>query len=174
MFLLTLCALSEFFMGGLGSMFGVDFVGFILILLRFWIMGLVCSASQKIFDQKNFSSPFLLVRVFLILSLVLTFCSTDYLTFYVFFERSLIPTMILILGWGYQPERLQAGVYILFYTLFASLPLLVSLLVLYNRGGTLVMSMASTVMGVGTLDFIWYFCTVFAFVVKLPIFIVHL
>merc|ERR1712177_57858 len=44
------------------------------------------------------------------------------------FERSLIPTLILILGWGYQPERIQAGVYILFYTLFASLPLLLRIL----------------------------------------------
>lgn len=100
----------------------------------------MCSARQKVFDLKNFSSSFLVVIVFLILRLVLTFSSVDYLTFYIFFERSLIPTIILILGWGYQPERLQAGVYMLFYTLFASLPLLVSLLVLYNKGGTLIMS----------------------------------
>uniref|UniRef100_A0A336MVL7 NADH-ubiquinone oxidoreductase chain 5 n=1 Tax=Culicoides sonorensis TaxID=179676 RepID=A0A336MVL7_CULSO len=39
--------------------------------------------------------------------------------------RSLIPTFFLILGWGYQPERLQAGFYLLFYTLFASLPLFI-------------------------------------------------
>ncbi|KAG7157249.1 NADH-ubiquinone oxidoreductase chain 5-like 11, partial [Homarus americanus] len=41
------------------------------------------------------------------------------------------------LGWGYQPERIQAGVYMLFYTLFASLPLLVSLLRFYRLGGSL-------------------------------------
>jgi len=28
------------------------------------------------------------------------------------------------MGWGYQPERLQAFIYFFFYTLFASLPLL--------------------------------------------------
>lgn len=137
-------------------------------------MGLVCSASQKIFDLKNFSSSFLLVGVFLILSLVLTFSSVDYLTFYIFFERSLIPTIILILGWGYQPERLQAGVYMLFYTLFASLPLLVSLLVLYSKGGTLVIRLVCSRGGTRFLDFVWYFCTMFAFVVKLPMFMVHL
>lgn len=69
--------------------------------------------------------------VFLLLRLVLAFSCVDYLTFYIFFERSLIPTVIIILGWGYQPERLQAGVYMLFYTLFGSLPLLVSLIVFY-------------------------------------------
>lgn len=43
--------------------------------------------------------------------------------FYFFFEASLIPTLFLILGWGYQPERLQAGVYIIIYTVSASMPL---------------------------------------------------
>jgi NADH-ubiquinone oxidoreductase chain 4 len=40
----------------------------------------------------------------------------------------LIPTLFLILGWGYQPERVQAGISLLFYTLLASLPLLVGIL----------------------------------------------
>lgn len=34
-FLLSFYGLREFFLGGLGSMLGVDFVGYILILLRF-------------------------------------------------------------------------------------------------------------------------------------------
>ena len=34
-FLLMFCGLSEFFMGRIGSVFGVDFVGYILILLSF-------------------------------------------------------------------------------------------------------------------------------------------
>jgi NADH-ubiquinone oxidoreductase chain 4 len=43
----------------------------------------------------------------------------------------------LILGWGYQPERVQAGIYLLFYTLLASLPLLVGILFIYNSLGSL-------------------------------------
>ena len=34
-FLLGLCGLREFFLGGLTSRFGVDYAGYILILLRF-------------------------------------------------------------------------------------------------------------------------------------------
>ena len=49
----------------------------------------------------------------------------------VFGGRS-IPALFLILGWGYQPERVQAGIYLLFYTLLASLPLLVGILFIYN------------------------------------------
>lgn len=61
-------------------------------------MGLVCSARQKVLDLNNFPSAFLLICILLTLSLVLTFSSVDYLTFYIFFERSLIPTIVLILG----------------------------------------------------------------------------
>jgi NADH-ubiquinone oxidoreductase chain 4 len=43
----------------------------------------------------------------------------------------------LILGWGYQPARVQAGIYLLFYTLLASLPLLVGILFIYNSLGSL-------------------------------------
>jgi len=39
----------------------------------------------------------------------------------------LIAALFLILGWGYQPERVQAGIYLVFYTSLASLPLLVGI-----------------------------------------------
>lgn len=173
-FLFSLSGLTGFYLGNLRSVMGVDFVGYILILLSFWIMGLVVCARQKVLDRKNFSGVFLLVCRLLMLTLVLTFSSMDFLTFYVFFESSLIPTMILILGWGYQPERLQAGVYMLFYTLFASLPLLASLLRLYRSGGTLVINLVFSRGETRFLSLVWYFCTVFAFVVKLPVFLFHL
>jgi len=57
--------------------------------------------------------------------------------FYLFFEIRLIPTLILILGWGYQPERIQAGMYIFFYTLFASLPIIVAVFYLYEKFNSL-------------------------------------
>lgn len=160
--------------GELGVSLGVDWVGYVLIVLRFWIMGLCVLASQKIKDTMNFPRLFLLVRGLLLVRLVLTFSSMDYLLFYVCFESSLIPTIILILGWGYQPERLQAGVYMLFYTLFASLPLLVSLMSLYNVSGRLVIGLVRACVESDFMSLVWYFCTVFAFTVKLPMFIFHL
>ena len=39
------------------------------------------------------------------------------------------------MGWGYQPERVQAGIYLLFHTLLASLPFLVGILFVYNSLG---------------------------------------
>nr|WQG15295.1 NADH dehydrogenase subunit 4 [Rimicaris kairei] len=173
-FIFGLYCVNGFFMGSVGLGLGMDSISYILILLSFWIMALVVGGSQKVKDSGNFSSLFLSVNILLLLSLVLTFCCLDYLMFYVCFESSLIPTLILILGWGYQPERLQAGIYMLFYTLFASLPLLVSLISLYKSEGTLTLGLISTVEGSKMVLSIWYVCTVFAFIVKLPMFMVHL
>ena len=80
--------------------------------------------------------------------------------------------MFLILGWGYQPKRVQAGIYLLFYTLLASLPLLVGILFIYNSLGSLCLFLLS---GNGSLvGGLFYICIVFAFLVRMPMFIVQL
>jgi len=76
------------------------------------------------------------------------------------------------MGWGYQSERVQAGIYLLFYTLLASLPLLVGILFVYNSLGSLwLFFLCGDNSLVGGL---FYVCMIFAFLVRMPIFIVHL
>ena len=67
--------------------------------------------------------------------LVVAFSSTRLILFYVFFEASLIPVTVMVLGWGYQPERLQARGYLVLYTVGASLPLLVSIFIMELANG---------------------------------------
>jgi len=105
---------------------------------------------------------------------VITFGCLDFLWFYVSFEASLIPTLVLILGWGYQPERIQAGTYFIFYTIFASLPLLVSIITVYYYLGRTSIYLNNYVIDRRFMGHMWYLVTVFAFIVKLPIFLVHL
>ena len=69
--------------------------------------------------------------------LIMAFGATEILMFYVIFEATLIPTLVIITRWGNQMERLNAGTYFLFYTLAGSLPLLIALLALQNHTGTL-------------------------------------
>jgi len=129
-------------------------------------------ASESVFRLGYFSGFFTFVVIFLTIILYCTFRRVSLLSFYVFFERRLIPTLFLILGWGYQPERIQAGVYLLFYTLLASLPLLVGILYIYDSLGSLCLFLLC---GSGDLvSGLFYVCMVFAFLVKIPIFIVHL
>lgn len=115
----------------------VDRVGVGLVILRLWVGLLMLFSSYKILRFIERGDYFLFIVYFLILILVLTFLAGDYLGFYFLFEVSLIPTLIIIIGWGYQPERLQAGVYFIFYTLAASLPLLLSLNYFLLVGGRL-------------------------------------
>lgn len=151
--------------------FGLDLLSYGLVLLSLWICGLIIISRRSLyFINLNFNY-FLFNILCLLLLLLLTFSTINLFIFYVFFERRLIPTIFLIFGWGYQPERLQAGLYLLFYTLFASLPLLIVLFYILNNFFTLNFIFLKEF---SLESFLIYFFLVFAFLVKIPIFIVHL
>lgn len=128
--------------------------------------------SRRIVKIINLNYNYFLFNILvLLILLVLTFRTLNLFIFYVFFESSLIPTMFLIFGWGYQPERLQAGLYLLFYTLFASLPLLIILFYIFENFFTLNFLLLKEF----NLNSIFiYFFLVFAFLVKMPMYFVHL
>lgn len=151
--------------------FGLDLLSFGLILLRIWICALIIISRRNLFVI-NFNFNYFLFNVLcLLLLLILTFSRINLFLFYVFFECRLIPTIFLIFGWGYQPERLQAGLYLLFYTLFASLPLLIVLFFIIRNFFSLNFIFIKEF---SLENFLLYFFIVFAFLVKIPIFIVHL
>nr|ALO77066.1 NADH deshydrogenase subunit 4 [Priacma serrata] len=149
---------------------GVDLLSSNLIILSMWIGVLMLIASEKLFSMKNYYNFFVLMVLFLLLFLFLSFSSMNFFMFYLFFEASLIPTLILVLGWGYQPERLQAGVYLLFYTLFASLPLLICIFGYYLSFNTLNISLFYSCWD----KFLFYFFMIFAILISIPMFFVHL
>nr|WBR65595.1 NADH dehydrogenase subunit 4 [Layahima elegans] len=150
---------------------GVDLISFGLILLTFWICTLMLTASESIY-RFGYNSNFFMFNIFvLLLMLYLTFSSLNLFYFYLFFESSLIPTLFLIVGWGYQPERLQAGIYLLFYTLFASLPMLVGIFYLYGYNWSLMYFMFEENL---MMNYLFYLVILFAFLVKMPMFLVHL
>nr|YP_009171482.1 NADH dehydrogenase subunit 4 [Stenopelmatus fuscus]AJW76312.1 NADH dehydrogenase subunit 4 [Stenopelmatus fuscus] len=157
--------------GMLSSMFGCDIISYGLILLSFWICSLMITASESVYHYHYYDGLFMFMIIFLMMMLYCTFSSLSLFSFYLFFEASLIPTLLLILGWGYQPERLQAGVYLLFYTLLASLPLLVGLFNLYSVNNSLFISYS---MSMNVSSILVYMCLIIAFLVKMPMFLVHL
>nr|WGO57803.1 NADH dehydrogenase subunit 4 [Sigmella schenklingi biguttata] len=157
--------------GGISYMFGCDYISYGLILLSMWICVLMIMASESIYYSDYYSSFFLLVVLFLLVMLCCTFGSLSLFSFYLFFEGSLIPTLFLILGWGYQPERLQAGIYLLFYTLLASLPMLLCIMYLYEYWGFLIFPMMNVLFD---CNVVLYVGMISAFLVKMPMFMVHL
>nr|AIY62148.1 NADH dehydrogenase subunit 4 [Glyptotermes sp. C TB-2014] len=157
--------------GNLGGLFGCDCISYGLILLSFWICVLMITASESVVRSVYYPGLFLCFVILLMVMLLCTFGSTSLFSFYLFFESSLIPTVFLILGWGYQPERLQAGIYLLFYTLLASLPLLVGIFYVYDTVNSVCLFL---LIGLDTFNSLFYFCMVFAFLISMPMFLVHL
>ena len=158
--------------------FCCDRIRGMLVVLRLWIRGLILLASNySVLYIKNKRGMFSITVLGLCIVVVLYFLCTHVIYFYIFFEISLIPTLILIIGWGYQPERLQAGMYIMLYTITASLPLLVSLIMLSNLYYSFNMCLIYYLNCVDVLsrvNVLWFLGVMGAFLVKLPMFSVHL
>nr|YP_010975985.1 NADH dehydrogenase subunit 4 [Lepomis humilis]WNX94243.1 NADH dehydrogenase subunit 4 [Lepomis humilis] len=150
-----------------------------LLVLTCWLLPLMILASQN----HTASEPVNRQRVFIMLLtslqafLIMAFGATEIIMFYVMFEATLIPTLFLITRWGNQTERLNAGTYFLFYTLAGSLPLLVALLLLQNSTGTLsllTLQYTNPFPLVTYADKLWWAACLLAFLVKMPLYGVHL
>lgn len=134
--------------------------------------------SYRVIEGKISGCFFVILIFCLIVILLITFMVSDLLYFYLFFEASLIPTLIIIMGWGYQPERIQAGIYFIFYTLTASLPLLFILVRiirdLCSLGGLLNIYVKVPLMLKLRGGVLVYLILMMAFLVKLPMYFTHL
>nr|YP_010583761.1 NADH dehydrogenase subunit 4 [Bathypolypus sponsalis]UXN83957.1 NADH dehydrogenase subunit 4 [Bathypolypus sponsalis] len=154
--------------------FNIDMMSMSLILLSFWTSGLMLLSSYNSIKMINNKVNYFSFCVLLLcLIVIIFFMLKNIIYFYLFFEMSLIPTLFLILGWGYQPERLQAGMYMMLYTVSASLPLLLCIMLIKYESNTLDMSLLSLLWG-GSMSLCWFFGLLLAFLVKLPMFFFHL
>lgn len=162
----------------LEAIFFIDGLSLILTILSLWITLLIIFSRYRVIRFKEFRNFFVRLIIMLLLILAITFFSGRFILFYFFFEISLIPTLMIIMGWGYQPERLQAGVYFLFYTLTASLPLLLLVIFMYLEEGRTVFGLLLNRLKTFSLsDSVIFLAGVIgsmAFLVKLPIYFVHL
>nr|AQT38575.1 NADH dehydrogenase subunit 4 [Cumberlandia monodonta] len=161
---------------GLGSVFGgmifLDELSCSLGWLVVFVCGLSVLGSGTILSLGESPGKFLVTIVALMAALIVCFGASSFLVFYVMFEASLIPVLLIIYSWGYQPERLQAGKYLVLYTVGASLPLLVSVVWVYLECGSVMFSYCSqATWGLGWLVRVG---VSMAFLVKLPVYGVHL
>nr|QNL16916.1 NADH dehydrogenase subunit 4 [Cinclosoma clarum] len=164
---------------GLTYWTSIDQISSPLLVLSCWLLPLMIMASQNHLDQE----PTIRKRIFITTmilaqpSLLLAFSASELMLFYIAFEATLIPTLILITRWGNQPERLSAGIYLMFYTLASSLPLLIAILSLHNQIGTLYFPMLK--LSHPTLNTSWTglvssMALLLAFMVKSPLYGLHL
>ena len=145
-----------------------DLISVSLIILRFWILVFI---KLRQFSSKFIKSLFF-IFVILNLRLIFSFRSTRILLFYFFFEWSLIPIFFIIIGWGYQIERLKSRFYLLIYTLFASLPLLITILIIWKFIFTVNINYLNYIYIFKINNFLIIFIFL-AFLVKFPMFFFH-
>ena len=119
------------------------FIYFLSIFLFFLInnyrwAGIFFFADSYIYVMLIFMTIFILGVIFLgeynniliILSQILTFVCllffmpVNFLILYVFFELSIFPILIIILGYGSQIEKIRSAYYLIFYAVLCSTPFL--------------------------------------------------
>nr|YP_006883924.1 NADH dehydrogenase subunit 4 [Curaeus curaeus]AFS65880.1 NADH dehydrogenase subunit 4 [Curaeus curaeus] len=157
----------------------IDQISSPLLVLSCWLLPLMIMASQNHLEQEPISRKRIFASTLILaqLSILLAFSASELMLFYIAFEATLIPTLILITRWGSQPERLNAGIYLLFYTLASSLPLLIAILHLQNQIGSLYLPMLK--LSHPTLNSSWSslaasLALLLAFMVKAPLYGLHL
>lgn len=148
-----------------------DSISTILIRLRIFITSLILLSSIKTLHNKNIVSIFPVLCIILLITLINAFSSNNMFSFYIWFEASLIPTIIIIIIWGYQPERVQASIYIIIYTILASLPMLMIFIIIYiTPNSPHLLIFTNTLIISKTINIL----LIRGFLVKLPIFLTHL
>ena len=135
--------------------FHSDLNQIIIIALTVWVF-------QTIYIENEWLIHFLVFILFL--SVIFFFLADKWIQFYVLFEFSLIPIFLIILFFGYQPEKIVAGQYLLLYTIITSLPLLLYFI-------KLPIFIYSTPICSGNVLF---FVLRAAFMVKTPMYLVHI
>uniref|UniRef100_A0AAU7N4Y1 NADH-ubiquinone oxidoreductase chain 4 n=1 Tax=Petalocephala arcuata TaxID=3078504 RepID=A0AAU7N4Y1_9HEMI len=141
---------------------GMDKLSQVLLTLTILISMMMTSTMNNKYN-------IIKLNMLMMLTLMTMFMSMKMTWFYIMFELSLIPMMIMILGWGYQPERLLAGLYLLFYTMTASLPLLLTIIFLYKKMKTDFFMMKYELMSSSLMSI----SISMAFLVKMPMFMLH-
>nr|DAC76826.1 TPA_asm: NADH dehydrogenase subunit 4 [Pseudomyrmex particeps] len=144
----------------------LDKWSYLLIILSVWILTLMYMSL----DGSNKMKEILFVLMLIIL--LMFFSSSNMMMMYLFFELSLIPTYMMIVYWGSNPERISASFYLLIYMLIISLPLLFYIYYIMIEYGSLVFFMFNNQEDLvsGWWD---YLIMTGAFLIKLPIYMFH-
>nr|YP_009728681.1 NADH dehydrogenase subunit 4 [Eospalax fontanierii]QHR85194.1 NADH dehydrogenase subunit 4 [Eospalax fontanierii] len=179
--LITLFTLNQYNDTSLNfsTMFFSDSLSSPLVILTTWLLPLMLLASQNHLKKEPeiYKKTYISLLTTLQILLIMTFTATELILFYILFEATLIPTLIIITRWGNQTERLNAGLYFLFYTLIGSIPLLIALINSHNSMGTMNLIILNIQQPTNTSSWsnhIMWLAFMMAFMVKMPLYGIHL
>jgi NADH-quinone oxidoreductase subunit M len=144
---------------------GVDGISVFLVLLTTFLLPLAILASWR---QTASAKPYFISFLVLETTILGCFLSLDLLLFFVFFEALLVPTYLIIAGWG-GDRRAYAAIKFFIFTMGGSAFLLAAILFLYFKGGTFDLTRLTSV-PLPLITARWLFLGFFiAFAVKVPL-----
>nr|AYW03916.1 NADH dehydrogenase subunit 4 [Anomaloglossus sp. 'Acari'] len=161
------------------SYFFIDEISSPLLILTCWLTAPTLLASQSKISKEPTSRQraYIFTIIMLQSTTLLAFLANNLILFFIMFEATMIPTLIVITRWGAQKERMMAGTYLLFYTLFGSMALLTVLLYFHENIGTLsiptLKELSSQFYSLPSAPAWWTACFL-AFLIKMPLYGVHL
>nr|UDL72606.1 NADH dehydrogenase subunit 4 [Paramacropostrongylus typicus] len=142
-----------------GLFFVVDSnIFLLLIFMMIFIYGMV------LISEKNFN--LLILSAVLIMICLMFFISSNMLMLYMYFELSLFPILIMILGYGSQIEKVNSGYYLLFYAAICSFPFLF----IYYKS----MFLFTTCYFDFNMTWELFFILSLSFMMKFPVYFLHL
>lgn len=155
--LISVLSINNYCWGGCFFYFD-SFTFILLILIRLFILGVV------IMREKNYNLVFL--SEILVFICVLFFIPANIIMLYIFFELSIFPILVIILGYGSQIEKINSSYYLIFYAAFCSFPFL---FIYFKRNFSLILVY---------FDFFlsWEMVLILSlrFIMKFPIYFLHL
>ena len=117
--------------------FGVDYISMSLMVLTNLFIYLCIFAIRSPEIRGKFLISELINKLFFIQwGLLCAFSAFDLLSFFIFFEATLIPIFMIILQGGSRERKTRAGYLIAIYTLFGSIFMLYNIFYLFNKYGT--------------------------------------
>nr|QNV49103.1 NADH dehydrogenase subunit 4 [Gari togata] len=105
---------------------GLDWMGGSFVTMSIFVGVLSVLCMEELVSGDSTSWGFVVVLFSVVMFSVLSFLSVNFLVFLFCFESSLIPMSVMILCWGYQPERVQALLQLVLYAFLGGIPTLVS------------------------------------------------
>nr|YP_004221804.1 NADH dehydrogenase subunit 4 [Pristomyrmex punctatus]BAJ53368.1 NADH dehydrogenase subunit 4 [Pristomyrmex punctatus] len=158
---------KNFILINISMMWGLDYYSVLLMMMSVWIMSLMMMCLSE------FKMLKLLVFMSLLMILILFFLTLDLIVFNFLFEVSLIPTFMLIIYWGVNPDRLSASYYLMMYMLLISFPLLVYIFWLYYSLFSMKFMLMKLLMSLFEFEMWSYMMIYMSFFIKLPMYMFH-
>nr|AIA58099.1 NADH dehydrogenase subunit 4 [Ceraphron sp. MM-2014] len=141
------------------------------ISLALFMLSLMIWLVMMMSEFSKWNNKFMeFIFMILLLSVGLVFMVSEYLTFYMMFEITLIPMLVYIVLGGGSFDRVEAGIYMLLYTLLVSFPLMLNIFMNMGVLGSMFMFFEG---GVSNNLSIYLFIML-SFMVKLPMYMFHL